>query len=258
MQEQKRDERQLRCAYDEPDASTVPAEKLRPVSTTSTVAGRELDPRYSVASPETATWLYLITVIHIVGRPSSTGGYEPIVGDDWVDEMFSVAKDIWSQACIELVPYHTGVLITDFQSIGLSAFAGLCLSPSQFELVEPYDVSTPHTIIVNVYLLEEAGVMGGSGGCGSPVSGRVFLPTAGRSPEHIGNVFAHELGHVMLNPAGVSDSENPDHLMFHDYRHPDAASGSRDGLYLSDCLAARSTAGDNLFTVGTPGGSAST
>lgn len=254
MADQKQYEDGVRCAYEEPGAVTIPPEQLHPLATDRAVTGRVLDHRYAAALSQETTRLYLITVLHIAGRPSPTGGFEPIVDDDWVGTMFSAANDIWSQACIELVPYRTGVLVTDFRSLGVSAFAGLCLSPAQLELVEPYDVKTPDLIIVNVYVLDEVTVQGASGGCGSPVSGRIFLPTAGRIPERIGNTFAHELGHVLLNPAGVSDSENPDHLMFHASSHPDIPPGSRDGLFLSDCLAARTQASESLFTFARPGG----
>ena len=51
-------------------------------------------------------------------------------------------------------------------------------------------------------------------------------------------VLAHEIGHVLLNPLGIDDSDNPDHLMYHPERHPEEATGSRDGLLPSDCLGA--------------------
>ena len=68
------------------------------------------------------------------------------------------------------------------------------------------------------------------------------MPTAGLLSETLGKVLAHEIGHVLLNPLGVDNSDIPDHLMYHPERHPGEAAGSRDGLFLSDCLGAHARA----------------
>lgn len=246
------DANDISCAHEIEGAQKIPAEDERLLFKAETVKGRALGNRYAdtIFSNLSTTRLYLITVVHVVGIPSPTGGFMPIVSDDWIETMFQRANDIWSQACIELVPYFTGTLVTEFRDIGLSAFAGLCLSPQQLGLVEPYDIKAPDTIIVNVYLVEDTNGIA----CGSPISGRVFLPTSAQIPEKVGRVFAHELGHVMLNPVGVNDSDNPDHLMFHVSTHPDIPPGSKEGLFLSDCVGARTTAQENLFAFARPGG----
>ena len=41
---------------------------------------------------------------------------------------------------------------------------------------------------------------------------------------------------MLLNPLGVDDSDNPDHVMHHP--DPGEPSGNRDGLHLSDCIGA--------------------
>ena len=68
------------------------------------------------------------------------------------------------------------------------------------------------------------------------------MPTAGLLSDTLGKVFAHEIGHVLLNTLGVDDSDNPEHVMYHPERHSAEAVGSRDGLFLSDCLGAHARA----------------
>lgn len=241
-----------RCAYEAEGARNTPPEQLRPFFATKRVSGRAVATRYAqtIFGAFSTTRLFLVTVVHVVGVPSPTGGFRPIVDQAWLDTLFRVANDIWSQACIKLVPHSTGTLVTTFRDIALSAFAGVCMAPSDFDLVEPYDITAPGTLIVNVYLVEDTNGLA----CGSPVTGHVFMPTAGRSPEFMGRVFAHEIGHVLLNPLGVDDSAHPDHLMFHPEAHPEIPPGSRDGLFLSDCLGAQTTAREDLFAFARPGG----
>ena len=191
--------------------------------------------------------------MHVVGVPSPTGGFRPIVDQNWIDTIFQQANKIWAQACIELVPFSTGTLVTNFfdGSIPLLVQQGLCLDPDQRELVEPHDITVPGTIIVNLYLVNNTSE---DLACGSPVTGHVFLPTDGQDPVPMGRVFAHEIGHILLNPLGVDDSDEPNHLMFHASRHPEIPPGSRDGLFLSDCIGAQTRAREDLFTFARPGG----
>lgn len=248
----KHNKEHIRCSYDNTDVVKVNCEEWRRLFKHKPVKGFELNRKYSdtIFGNFITTKLFLVTVVHVVGVPDSGGRLVPIQNADWIEYMFRVANDIWSQACIELVPHQTGILVTEFRDISLSAFAGLCLAPGQFEMVAPYDITVPQVNIVNIYLVEDTNGIA----CGSPVSGRVFLPTAGRSPEYIGRVLAHELGHILLNPVGVSDSSNPDHLMFHPSVHPEISPQDRDGLFLSDCIGARTTAQENLFVFSRPGG----
>lgn len=139
--------------------------------------------------------------------------------------------------------------MTTFQDLALLAFAGVCLAAEERELVEPYDVTVPGTLIINLYLVEDTNEKA----CGSPFTGHVILPTV-KSPEAMGPVLAHEIGHVLLNPLGVDDSDQPNHLMFHPQVHPETPPGSRDGLYLSDCVGAQARAREDLFAFGRPGG----
>jgi hypothetical protein len=242
----------VQCGYVAKGAKVTPREQLRPLFSTRKVTGPAMATRFAHAifGGFSTTRLFLITVVHVVGIPSETGGFKPIVDQAWQDTLFRVANDIWSQACIELVPYSTGTLVTNFRDIALSAFLGECLAPSQSDLVKPHDITSPATLIVNVYLVEDTNGIA----CGSPITGHVFMPTAGRSPEFMGRVFAHEIGHVLLNPLGVDDSANPDHLMFHPEEHPEIPPGSQDGLFLSDCVGAQTRAREELFAFGRPGG----
>ena len=242
----------VRCAYEAPGARNIPPEQLRPLLAKETVSGRALNTRYlQTIFSQSAPRLRLITVVHLVAvRNPQTGALtKPVVDQTWVDTLFRVANDIWSQACIKLIPYSTGTLITTFHDIGLLAFAGHCLTTEQRELVAPFAISAPGTLILNVYLVEDTN----NSACGSPIHAEVFLPTEGRSPEMMGQVFAHEIGHVLLNPLGVDDSANPDHLMFHPEAHPEIPPGSRDGLFLSDCIGAHTRAREDLSAFVQPG-----
>jgi hypothetical protein len=246
----------VQCAYEAEGAKNTPPEQLRPFFETKSVSGRPLTTRYveTIFSGFSTTRLFLVTVVHVVGIPSETGGFKPIVNQAWIDTLFRVANDIWSQACIKLVPYSTGGLVTNFRDISVSGFLGFCLAAGQEELVQPHDITAPGTLIINVYLVEDTN----GPACGSPITGHIIMPTAGRGPEFMGRVFAHEIGHVLLNPLGVDDSEHPDHLMFHPDIHPEIPPGSRDGLFLSDCIGAQTRAREDLFAFARPGGPLST
>ena len=125
----------------------------------------------------------------------------------------------------------------DVPDLPISAFAGTCLADAQKALVEPYDVTAEGTTLINLYLVDDTT----GDACGSSLTGHVVMPTAGLLSTTLGKFFAHEIGHVLLNPLGVDDSDNPDHLMHHPENHPETA-GSRDGLFLSDCLGAHARA----------------
>lgn len=249
-----RDEKgnELRCSFEHAGAERRQATELRPLFATEPVASRpmnSLHARYFWSNALNVHELYLITVVHVVGEPDGPGGFKPIVDQAWIDTVFQKANEIWSQACIRLVPYPTGELVTAFRDLPVSGFIS-CLPPGESAKVEPYDVTAPGVIIVNVFFLEYSNLTA----CGDPVTGHIFLPTRVWSPQSMGNVFAHELGHVLLNPLGVDDSDNPDHLMFHDYTHPGVPPGTNDGLFLSDCLGARARTVEELFAFGHPKG----
>jgi hypothetical protein len=242
----------VRCAYAAADARNIAPERLRPLFTSRRVSGRALNARFQQTFVgRRVPLLRLITVVHRVAvRNPTTGEFtQPVVDQPWVDTLFRVANDIWSQACIKLIPYSTGTLVTSFRDIALSAFAGDCITTEQRALVAPFAVTAPGTLILNVYLVEDTNNIA----CGSPVHAEVFLPTEGRSPDLMGRVFAHEIGHVLLNPLGVDDNANPDHLMFHPEAHPDVPPGSQDGLFLSDCIGAHTRAREDFAAFVQPG-----
>ncbi len=58
-------------------------------------------------------------------------------------------------------------------------------------------------------------------------------------------------GHVLLNPLGVDDSPDPDHLM--STPTADIPAGSQDGLLLSDCVGASHEAREELSAFVTAG-----
>jgi hypothetical protein len=230
---------EVSCSYATSDDSATPVEQLRPLFETRTVTGRPIASRFADWLPigVSVRRLTLPVFVHVVGIPSSTGGFKPIRDQAYVDDIFDTANDIWSQACIKLVPISTPV-VTTFRDLPISAFAGTCLAPTQTALVQAHDVTVEGTILLNLYLVDDTT----GDACGSPITGHVIMPTAGLASERLGRVFAHEIGHVLLNPLGVDDSELPDHLMYHPERHPGEAIGSRDGLFLSDCLGAHARA----------------
>ena len=148
--------------------------------------------------------------------------------------MLDVANEIWGQACIKLAPYYHGELIKEFHDIELLGAFGDCLNAEWKQKLKPYDITTPDKLIINLYLVDDANFA-----CGSPISGHVILPTAGKGSEWLGKVLAHEIGHVLLNPLGIDNSDDPDHVMYHPENHPGVPLGSRDGLFMSDCLGVR-------------------
>lgn len=235
----------VRCAPRGEEVSPV-----APLFESRTVSGRPVTARFgeTLPLPIDLVRLSLVTVVHVVGIPSSTGGFKPIVGQPFINTLFDIANGIWSQACIKLLPLSSGELVTAFRDIPVSGFLGFCLDNEWADLVRPYDITTPETTIVNLYLVEDTNGVA----CGSPITGHVILPTAGRAPDFLGKVFAHEIGHVLLNPLQVDDSDNPDHLMFHPENHP-GIQGSRDGLFLSDCLGAHTRAREEFAAFADPG-----
>jgi hypothetical protein len=193
--------------------------------------------------PPIVSRIFLPVVTHVVMLPSPTGGQRPVVDAQWIASMFQIANAVWSQACVRLLHY-IGSGIDTFDNIGLLAQFGTCLDPSQEHLIHPYEVTSGGSHeIVNLYLVRNTD----GRACGSPVTKRVFLPTENIDPLEAGNVLAHEIGHILLNPIGVSDSDNSNHLMFHENRHPEIPPGSQNGLYLSECLGARDIAKGTLL-----------
>jgi hypothetical protein len=227
------------CSYATSDESATPLEQLRPLFDTRTVTGRPITSRFAEWLPigVSAVRLTLPVFVHVVGIPSPTGGFKPIRDQAYVDDIFETANDIWSQACIKLVPISTPV-VTAFRDLPISAFAGTCLAPTEAALVQPLDLTVEGTTLVNLYLVDDTT----GDACGSPITGQVIMPTAGLMSETLGKVLAHEIGHVLLNALGVDNSDKPDHLMYHPERNQGVAAGSRDGLFLSDALGAHARA----------------
>jgi len=230
---------EVSCSYATSDESATPVEQLRPLFDSRTVTGRAITSRFADWLPigVSTVRLTLPVFVHVVGIPSPTGGFKPIRDQAYVDDIFETANDIWSQACIKLVPISAPV-VTTFRDLPISAFAGTCLAPTQAALVQPLDLTAEGTTLLNLYLVDDTT----GDACGSPITGEVIMPTAGLLSGQLGKVFAHEIGHVLLNALGVDNSDNPDHLMYHPEKHPGEATGSRDGLFLSDCVGAHATA----------------
>jgi hypothetical protein len=216
---------EVSCSYATSDESATPLEQLRPLFDSRTVTGRPITSRFSDWLPigVSVARLTLPVFVHIVGT-RSPNGFKPIRDQAYVDDIFDTANDVWSQACIKLVPISTPV-VTTFSDLSISAFAGTCLAPTQLALVQPNDVTVEGTTLPNLYLVDDT--VGDA--CGSPITGHVIMPTAGHTSEQLGKVFAHEVGHVLLNPLGVDDSDNPDHVMYHPERHPNDPAGRETG-----------------------------
>jgi hypothetical protein len=229
---------ELSCSYATGENAT-PVEQLRPLFEARTVTGRPITSRFADWLPigVSVARLTLPVFVHVVGKRSSSGGFKAIRDQAYVDDIFGTANDIWSQACVKLLPISTPV-VTTFTDLAISAFAGTCLAPTELALVQAHDVTVQGPILPNLYLVDDT--VGDA--CGSPLTGHVIMPAAGHTSEQLGKVFAHEIGHVLLNPLGVDDSDNPDHVMHHPERHRNEPAGSRDGLFLSDCLGAHARA----------------
>jgi hypothetical protein len=230
------------CCYRKHDDGAIPLEDRRPLFETRTVAGRPIASRWTETLPlgVSAVLLNLVVFVHVVGHQNTPNGPiddQPIRDQAFVNDIFDTANHIWSQACIKLVPFMAAVVQT-FQDLPISALAGTCLAPAQQALVAPLDVTLEGTTAINLYLVDDTT----GDACGSSITGHVIMPTAGQLSSALGEVFAHEIGHVLLNPLGVDDSDNPDHLMHHPENHPNDPRGSRDGLFLSDCLGAHTRA----------------
>jgi hypothetical protein len=247
----------LRCSYATSKESATPVEQLRPLFEERTVTGRPIASRFAdkFGLGVSAARLTLVVFVHVVGKRTTSAGFTPIRDQAYVDDIFATANDIWSQACIKLVPYTTPV-VTTFEDLPISAFVGTCLADAQRALVEPLDVTAEGTTLLNLYLVDDTT----GDACGSPITGHIIMPTAGQLSTSLGKVLAHELGHVLLNPLGVDDSDNPDHVMHHPERHPGEPSGNRDGLHLSDCIGAHARALEDYGAwaqTGVPGASSS-
>jgi hypothetical protein len=80
--------------------------------------------------------------VHVVGKPSSSGGYKPIRDKVFTDEVFRVANGFWSQACIKIVPYYSEQLVTTFEDLAIAAFID-CLAPEDRERVSGPRVDAP-------------------------------------------------------------------------------------------------------------------
>ena len=228
----------ISCSYATSKESATPVEQLRPLFEDRMVTGRPVASRFAdfFGLGVSAARLTLPVFVHVVGRRTPSG-FERIRDQAYVDDIFATANDIWSQACIKLLPLSTPV-VTTFQDLPISAFAGTCLAPGQEALVKPLDVTAEGTTLLNLYLVDDTT----GDACGSPITGHIIMPTAGQLSTRLGKVLAHELGHVLLNPLGVDDSDNPDHVMHHPERHPGEPTGNRDGLWLSDCIGAHARA----------------
>jgi hypothetical protein len=186
------------------------------------------------------TKIYVTVVIHTV----SINGI-PVVNQNYINTMLSTANAIWSQACITIVPYYTGEFITEFWDLGIQPFIGCNISPENEEVVMTYEITTPVIKIANLFLVRETNGIA----CGDPFDGRIFMPTINQSAEKMGGVLAHELGHLFLNPLGIDDSENPNHLMYHPSLNSEPQSDI-NGLYLSECVGARELVKQEYFYSG--------
>src|SRR5262245_23126718 len=120
------------CSYGRGEKSATPIEQLRPMFETRTVTGRPITSRFNDRLPigVSVASLTLFAFVNVVRKPSPRGGYAPIRDQAYVDDLFDTANEIWSQACIKLVPVSTPV-VTTFLDLPISAFAGTCLAPAQ-------------------------------------------------------------------------------------------------------------------------------
>jgi hypothetical protein len=222
--------RKVGCRYEAEGAGPVGAYERRPFFEDSKATGRLVSRRFVEELPlgVRTIQLSLLIVVHITkkGQPGPT---VTAATRNVSDAMVEVANEIWSQACIKLVPYYPGGVITEFYDPTLQT-SGECLDDAGNKMLASYDITTPGKTIVNLYLVDDA-----TFACGSPVTGHVILPTAGHDSQWLGEILAHEIGHVLLNPLGVDDSDDPNHLMHHPARDP---AGTGDGLFLSECLGA--------------------
>lgn len=235
----------VRCSYEHQDSSVQKETKKdtsRELISKKQVSGVSVNPTFKdLFFNYDTTQIHLTLVIHMVSV-FRQGNQVPVVNQNYLDTMLSTANDIWSQACINIAPYYTDILITEFKNLGISVFIGCNLSPQDSEIIDSYEIKTPIVKIANLFLVEETNGIA----CGDPFSGRIFMPTNNQSPERAGRTLAHEIGHLLLNPIGLSNSDNPEHLMYHAHLHPQPK-GEKHGMYLSECVGAREIIKQDYF-----------
>jgi hypothetical protein len=243
------EEKDLHCNY-ERSSERHPAKN--PLFRSKKISGQPMAPQFveklfPVSSGERVE---ILVVVHVVGVHTEIAGqFKPVVPQDFIDTMFRIANGIWGQACVELFQFRPGMIVTTFMDLNGTILS--CLDSESAKLVKPYDVTYPGWKVVNLYIVRSSGGFA----CGDPNTGHVVIQTiSGYSAEALGRVLAHEIGHILLNPIGVDDSADPDHLMFHEGQHPNIPPGSRDSLSMSDCLGGRLILKEDIFHWTEPGG----
>jgi len=143
------DAKDPRCSYGENKAKKILREPENPLYGSDTISGRELQKRYAdllFGSPITTNIMHLIMFVHVATvLNQNTGALQPVVSQDWIDTVFDVANDIWSQACIKLLPFYWyKKLVTEpeFRDFALSGSLD-CLIPGSVEdkIAEKYDAT---------------------------------------------------------------------------------------------------------------------
>src|SRR5215211_6993027 len=169
-----KERREVDCWYAVERPGPVEAYELRPLFEDRAVTGRPMRARFVQELPlgVRTIQLSLITVVHVVAKGVPGALDEPVVTRDGIDAMLEVANEIWSQACIKLVPYYSGGLITEFHDLALQGSFGDCLDEAGHNLVDPHDITSPDKTILNLYLVDDAPFA-----CGTPLTGHVILPT---------------------------------------------------------------------------------
>ena len=180
--------------------------------------------------------LNLVLWIHLTGTVNNENNPSPIASDNWVSTVIYVANKVWNQACIKIIPHYTEKLITEEElqkTLFLLNSGTSCLPPQSIDIlniIDSYQVTDENVEIMNLFIVGETN----DRACASTGASRIFLPSKGLSSLDMGLVLAHEIGHLLLNYAGIDNNLNPDHLMYHGN-----VQGNHNGLYFDECIFAR-------------------
>lgn len=232
----------VRCSFRIRTAKTPKEDPVKTLFTKKLIKGNALNRKYIPPFfDEQVPQLAIPIAVHV----SNDNQRKPLVDKPMIEAMFEVANNIWSQACIKLEPYYTGVT-PDFINLVVTAFIN-CLPVEESKKAAAYEVTIPgfpNIKVLNLFIVKQTG----GSACGNPFNGRVIIPTDHScfNPQFMGEVLAHEVGHILLNPAGVDSSSNSEHLMYHP---GSGCSTGHTGLFQSDCYAARETVVDSIFYI---------
>lgn len=97
------DKNNINCSHADIDNDKTPSDSAKFMVSTDTIKGLSLSRKVTdtIFQNYVVKKLFITSVVHVIGRSSPTGGFEAIIDETRIKELFRVANEIWSQACIE-------------------------------------------------------------------------------------------------------------------------------------------------------------